>query len=366
MRRNLKDYYEILGVSKDASLAEIKKAYHLLAKKYHPDKNPGNRDSEKRFKEISEAHEVLSNPQKRAKYEQLRQGVGQGFSGFNFGGGGHAHGFQANFEGINLDDLINSFFTGSAGASTFGGGGQTQASYQKGEDRHISLEVPFDIAAKGGKSNIGINQQIKCTACHGSGAEPGTQKPMCNYCQGTGKTQDQQGAFAFTRNCPRCLGSGYLVQTPCSSCNGNGIINKRRQLMITIPSGIQDGQKIKLSGEGYPGRNGGDNGDLYIKISVKYDPNFSRDDIDIVSEVTIDLRQALLGDQINVKTLYGEVSVKIPAGTQPGTTLRIKDHGIERGRRKGHHLVRVNVRLPTKLNSKQKKLLEEFASHGLD
>ena len=367
MRRNLKDYYEILGVSKECSQADIKKAYHSLAKKYHPDKNPGNVEAEKRFKEISESHEILSNPQKRTQYDQLRRAGTSGFGGFNSSQSSPG-GFQSNFnfEGVNLDDLINSFFTGGAGASTFGGGAQAQPRHQKGEDRHISLDVPFVVAAKGGKSTISINQQTKCDTCQGSGAQPGTRQTRCDYCQGSGKTQNQQGAFSFTRTCPHCFGSGKLSQSPCASCQGNGFINKKRQLMVTIPSGIQDGQKIKLASEGYPGRDGGSNGDLYIKISAKPHPEFSRDDIDIISEHTIDLRQALMGGNIDVKTLYGSVTMKIPPGTQPGATLRIKDHGIERGRRKGNHLVRVKIHLPTKLNAKQKKLLEEFASHGLD
>jgi molecular chaperone DnaJ len=261
--RNIKDYYEVLGVSKDASEQEIKNVYHNLAKKYHPDKNPGNKDAEKRFREINEAYEVLSDSQKRKQYDQIRSG---GFSGFPFEGfTGAPGGARGGFKFEALSDLLNSLFTG--GLRGFEDTRETMP--ERGEDQHISLEIPFEVAVKGGKSNITLNKETYCETCNGSGVRPGSGRKKCSACRGTGKVQQQKGAFAFSRPCPKCLGAGAIIQEPCRSCNGKGSYLKKRTLSIAIPVGIQSGQKIKLSGEGHLGNQGGPPGDLYIEVFVK-------------------------------------------------------------------------------------------------
>lgn len=358
----MKDYYEILGVDKEAPDNEIKKVYRRLAKQYHPDKNPNNQDAEKKFKEISEAYEILSDPKKRRKYDRIREYGSQGFfGGENLGqegqGAFHAHDIG------DLNDLINSLF---AGANQFRGASGEQRQPQQGEDIYTKLDIPFEIAAKGGKSNIRLNKETQCEVCKGTGARPKTGTKTCKRCNGTGKVQEQQGAFAFSRTCSSCLGRGSIIKAPCARCQGTGSYKRLRSITVNIPAGIDDGQKIKLSGEGRPGINGGVPGNLYIEVCIQAHPHFKREGINIISEHSVNLKEALLGTKIAVRTLHGRVEVKIPAGVQPGATLRVKGHGIDLHGRKGDYLVRIQVKLPTKLNLRQKKLLEEFAELGLD
>lgn len=381
---NMKDYYEILGIGKEANADDVRKAYRDLAKKYHPDRNPGNADAEKRFKEINESYEVLGNPPKRKQYDQMRDMGGRGFAGFNpfegFGGldfsdfvgksnsagPGASQSGTVNFEDLgDLGDLFSSVFSGtgpftSSSKSTAGATPQTE----KGEDVYIKLDVPFEVAAKGGKSNIRLQKTCTCEDCKGTGAKPGTQS-QCRQCGGTGKIQSRQGAFAVSRPCPGCLGRGYVVQTPCGRCQGNGTYKRPRTLSVNIPAGIQSGQKIKLSGEGKPG-SGGPSGDLYIEVCIQEHSDFQREGNNLISEHIINLRDALLGTKILVKTLTGEVELTVPPGVQPGSILRIPGHGIQAGAHQGDHLARLQVRLPSKLNSRQKELVEELARLGME
>lgn len=370
--RSIKDYYEILGVNKEATEAQIKTAYRDLAKKYHPDKNPGNKEAEKKFKEITEAYEVLSNRQKRSQYDQIRDGsfagtsAGNPFEGFSGVGGQQPFGF----ENLDINDLLNSFFTGGGftpeSPFTNAKGAHERVRPQKGEDIYIKLDVPFVVAAKGGKSNISLNKDVLCATCQGTGISAGGKKKRCSYCNGTGQINEQKGSFTFNRTCPRCVGQGHIIDTPCSVCHGNGFHKTTRKLSVSIPSGLENGQKIKLSGEGRPGLHGGKAGDLYIEVTVLPDRNYTRDGIDIIAEHSIDLKEAILGTKATIPTLHGEVELKIPAGIQPGTMLPIKDHGITQGKRKGDHLVKIQVHIPQKITRKQKELLEEFAALGLD
>lgn len=361
----IKDYYEILGVTKEASQEEIKKTYRELAKKYHPDKNPG-KDAEKRFKEAKEAYEVLSDPQRRSKYDQFRDMGAQGFTGFNpfeeaMGGAGQAQASGFHFEDIgDLGDILGSLFGGRRNPFD---AGMAEAP-QKGENIQLKLDIPFEVAARGGKSNIRINKECMCEDCSGSGVAPGSRKMSCNQCNGTGKVQSQQGRFAFSRVCPRCLGRGVLVQTPCRRCGGNGSYTQPRTFTVNIPGGIESGQKIRLSGEGKPGSTPGTAGDLLIEVQVQPHPEFTRDGLNIISETTINLREALLGTSVPILTMKGQVQLKIPAGIQPESMLRVREHGVELGARTGDHLVRVHVQLPKNLTPRQKELLEEFAKAG--
>ncbi len=362
--RSIKDYYEILGINKESSESQIKTAYRDLAKKYHPDKNPGNKEAEKKFKEITEAYEVLSNTQKRKQYDQFREGGFRGFGPGNPFNAGNMGGTSFDFENMDLSELFNSFFSGE---SVFGSSERGRREKpEKGEDRHIKLDIPFEVAAKGGKSTITLNKDVSCSTCSGTGVTMGGQRKRCSYCNGTGQVQNQKGTFSFQRSCPRCFGQGVLIDSPCQVCHGSGFCKAKRKLTVHIPSGIETGEKIKVSGEGHLGSNGGGAGDLYIEVTVLADSPFSRDGINIISEYTIDLKEAMLGSKAIIRTLQGEVDLKIPAGIQPGRMLRIPGHGISQGRRKGDHLVKIQVHIPEKLTRKQKELLEEFSSLGLE
>lgn len=365
--RGMKDYYEILGVSKDASDAQIKSSYRELAKKYHPDKNPGNKEAEQKFKEIKEAHEVLCDPQKRAQYDQIREYGGRGFAGFNSfengtgaAGRGPFAGGNFRFEDLgDLGSLFSSFFSGGGGRSPFGGDSEMPEN-EMGEDIHIKLNVPFEVAAKGGKSNIRMEKESLCENCHGSGISPGSKKMGCSQCGGRGKVQVAQGLFSFSRPCPRCLGRGTLVQTPCQKCQGSGSQRRPRTFAVNIPAGIESGQKIKIAGEGKPGSPGNRPGNLYIEVVVEQHTQFVRDGLNTISEHTVNLKDALLGCSTSVRTLHGEVTLKIPAGVQPEAMLRVREHGIHQGGRKGDHLVRIHVRLPRSLNAKQAELVRQL------
>ncbi|MBZ4644701.1 MAG: molecular chaperone DnaJ [Petroclostridium sp.] len=350
-----RDYYEVLGVSRGASDDEIKKAYRKLAKKYHPDVNPGNKEAEAKFKEVNEAYEVLSDSQKRARYDQFGHA---GTDPNGFGGGG----FGGGFGDFDLGDIFESFFGGTG----FGTSARRNGP-QKGRDIKSSLEISFEEAAFGVEKEINIFRMENCDVCHGTGAKPGTSPITCSVCKGTGQVQYKQrtpfGQFVNVRTCDHCNGEGKIISNPCTVCHGKGAIRKSRKIKVNIPAGIDDGQTISLRGEGDPGVKGGPSGDLYISIKVRPHPLFQRQGTDVICEIPITFVQAALGAELEVPTLDGKVKYSIPEATQSGTIFRLKGKGIPhiRGYGRGDQYVKVLVEVPKNLSEKQKELLRQFA-----
>jgi len=347
-----KDYYELLGVDRDADQKEIKRAYRKLAKKYHPDTNQ-DKDTSEKFKEISEAYEILSDPDKRARYDQY------GHSGINDQDFNFDDFAQGGFGG--LDDLFNMFGFGG------GGGGRRRNGPRRGADLQYRMETSFEEAAFGGKKEIRIPREEECDRCHGSGAEPGTDVKTCPECNGQGQVRSSQqtpfGQFTQSRVCPKCGGDGKIVEEACHKCNGSGKVRKQRKLTVNIPAGVDTGTRLRMSGEGQAGEKGGPSGDLYIVIDVQDHKIFDRKGDDLYCEVPISFVQATLGDKIKVPTLEGKVQFDIPQGTQPGTTFRLKNKGITHlnGYGRGDQYIKVKVMIPKELDDKQKELLAEFA-----
>jgi molecular chaperone DnaJ len=363
------DYYEILGVKETATQDEIKRAFRDLAKKYHPDKNKGDKLAEKKFKDISRAKEVLTDPKKRAQYDQLRKAGASGWSG-GFGGarGGPQQGWPGgvtmeDFSGLgDLGDMFSQFFGGRAGRDAYAAGGGRAATQSKGEDVYYKLEVPFDTAVKGGKVTISVPTTQECSTCHGSGAQPGSKVVKCPVCNGRGVVESLQGAFQFSRPCQRCLGKGKIIDQPCGSCGGRGAIRRKHRMSVTIPPGVVSGKKMRLAGKGEPSVYGGPAGDLYLEVDVQAHPHFRRKGADILSSVSVDFTEAILGTEVETQSVHGNVKVRIPPGTQPGAQLRLRGQGVALpSGEKGDHLVTVKVQLPRRLTAKQKELLEEFS-----
>ncbi len=356
-----RDYYDVLGVSRTGSPEDFKKAYRKLAVQFHPDKNPGDKKAEEKFKELSEAYEVLSDPQKRQMYDQFGHAGMQGGPG-GFGGG--AGGFEGFGGGATINDIFGDIF-----GDLFGAGGQQgrgrgrRSSGRTGADLKTTLDVTFEEAAFGAEKVITVPKTVRCETCAGSGAKPGTKPITCQQCSGRGEVTFQQGFFAISRTCPRCNGAGQTISDPCRDCSGAGAVKKRSQIAVKIPAGVDSGQRLKLTGEGESGERGGPAGDLYVVINILPHDFFSREDFDVVCEVPVTFSQAALGDEIEVPTLEGKVKLKIPAGTQSHKTLRLKGKGMPKlgayGR--GDQLVRVVVEVPTHLNAEQKDLLKKFA-----
>lgn len=354
-----RDYYDVLGVSKSADATEIKKAYRKLAMKYHPDKNQGDKEAEEKFKEINEAYEVLSDETKRRNYDQFgHEGVnGQGFGGAGgFGGQG--------FGGF--DDIFGDIFGDMFGGG-FGGGRPRRRGPERGADIRQRVNISFEEAAFGKKVQVKINRSEECEECNGSGAKPGTSKKTCPTCNGSGQVQSVQrtpfGNIASTRTCSTCNGDGEVIDSPCTKCHGKGSIRKTKTIEVDIPSGIDEGQMIKLGGQGELGSRGGPRGDLYIEVNVNAHPLFTREGYDVYLEMPITFAQATLGDKIQVPTLDGKVEYEIPEGTQTGTVFRLKGKGIPKLRSnvRGDQYVKVTVEIPKKLNDKQKELVRQFA-----
>lgn len=351
-----KDYYEVLGVEKNASEAEIKKAFRKLARQYHPDVNPGNAEAEAKFKEVNEAYEVLSDKSKRAQYDQFGHAAfGQGAGDGGFGGFGGFGG--ADFGGFG--DIFEAFF---------GGGGQRRRGPAKGADLRYNLEISFEEAAFGLERDIDVPRTERCEQCHGSGAAPGTEPRTCPKCNGMGQIQFTQstafGRFVQTRPCDQCGGDGRIVETPCSECGGSGFVRRTRKIHVKIPGGVDNGSRLRVTGEGEPGERGGPNGDLYVYIKVKPHKLYKREGNDVITEVKVSFPQAALGDEIEVPTLEGKVKLKVPEGTQSGTFFRLRGKGIPdvHGYGRGDQHVKVTVVTPTKLTDEQKKLLHQLAS----
>nr|WP_297279672.1 molecular chaperone DnaJ [uncultured Butyricicoccus sp.] len=360
-----RDYYEVLGVSKSASDEDIKKAHRKLAKKYHPDLNRDNPEAAEKFKELNEAYEVLSDKDKRARYDQFgfagvdpNYGAGQGGFGGGFGG----------FDMGDLGDIFGSFFGGG-----FGGSSRSRRNApQRGETLQQRIILSFEEAAFGCEKEISINRIESCEDCGGTGAEQGSSVETCSNCRGSGMvTQTQRtplGMFQTQAACPNCRGTGKIIRKPCKKCSGTGKVRKSRTLKVKIPAGIDDGQSIQLRGQGNAGTNGGPNGDVIVTIAIRPHPIFNRDGNNVICDIPISFPQAALGDTLQVPTIDGKVEYTIPEGTQNGTVFRLKGKGIQNvnGRGRGDQYVRVTIEVPTRLTEHQKRLLRDFESSTTD
>lgn len=360
MPEQKRDYYEVLGVAKTATDEELKKAYRRLAKEYHPDLHPGDAAAEAKFKEVNEAYEVLSDEQKRRRYDQY------GHAGVdpNFGAGGYG---GYNMGDIDLGDLFGSFFGGGFGG--FGGGGQraNPNAPQKGDTLRAAVSVSFEEAAFGCTKEISLSRSETCDDCHGSGCASGTTAETCPDCRGTGVIRVQRGGGAFTfatsAPCTRCKGTGKIIHTPCSTCHGSGAVRKQRKITVSIPAGIDNGQAISLRGQGGAGTNGGPAGDLLISVTVRPSDKFRRDGTAVYYDQTVTFAQAALGAKLTIPTIDGDVEYDLPEGTQPGTVFRLRGKGIPAvgGRGRGDQFVTVNIRVPTSLSITQRDALRSYA-----
>lgn len=342
-----RDYYEVLGVGRGASESDIKRAYRRLAVQYHPDKNPDDREAEEKFKEAAEAYSVLSDAQKRARYDRF------GHAGMGGAAGG---GFDPGF--TNIEDIFDLFGFGDM----FGGGGR-RTTVQRGADLRYDYQITLEEAAEGKDAKIEIPRLETCESCSGKGTAEGTDPETCITCSGSGQTRYQQGFFSVMRTCPNCSGKGQIIKDPCAECRGQGRLEKKKTLELKIPAGVDSGSRLRVGGEGESGVNGGPNGDLYVFISVKAHETFERQGSNLYTSAPISFAQAALGAEIEVKTLDGEETLKVPAGTQTGTVFRIKGEGMPvlGGRGKGDLFVAVTLVTPKSLTKEQRKLLEKLA-----
>lgn len=363
----MEDLYKILGVDKSATQAEIKKAYRKLARKYHPDANPDNKDAEAKFKEISAAYDVLSDPDKRKQYD-----AGPAFFGAGGPGGAGAQGFDPSM----FKDMFGGGYGGrgaGGGAGGFadifdmfggaGGYGGQGGGATRGSDLTFILNLSFDDALKGVTTKISVDKNVQCPVCHGSGAEPGTSPVTCPECGGRGVIAQNQGFFALSAPCPRCGGHGTIIEHPCQRCSGGGQVRATKKYTVKIPAGIKSGNKIRLKGKGQPSPSGGPPGDLYVKVEVAASPMFHRRGDDLLINVPVTFPEAALGAKVEVPTTNGNISLKVPKGTQNGRVLRVKGKGAPRmkGGGSGDLLVKIRVDVPTDLNKTQKKALEEYS-----
>ena len=351
-----RDYYEVLGVDKGADKDTIKKSYRKLAMKYHPDRNPDNKEAEAKFKEASEAASILLDDDKKRRYDQF------GHAGVDGQAGGFGGGFEG-FEGFSdLGDIFGDIF-----GDILGGGGRRRGGRRSraraGADLQMVLDVDFEEAVFGAEKEIEIGRNIGCDVCDGSGAKPGTSPQTCDMCHGHGEIRRQQGFFTMSQTCPKCSGSGQVIVDKCVKCHGRGAVKKSTKLSVKLPAGIDDGQRLKLSGEGDAGIHGGPSGDLYVLIRIKEHEFFERDGFDIHCDIPISFSQAALGAEIEVPTLSGRVSVKIPAGTQSGKRMRLKAKGVAKlgGYGFGDQILGITVETPTKLSTEQRELFDQLA-----
>lgn len=365
-----RDYYEVLGVSKTATDEELKKAYRKLAKKYHPDANPDNKEeAEAKFKEVNEAYETLSDPQKRRMYDQFGHNGPQGFGGAGgpFGGGNYYSYTSSGFDGFSdfgdLGDIFSSFFGGGARA-----GARQQKGPRKGADLNLNLEITFEEAFLGVEKQISITRPETCDVCHGSGAKPGTTVTKCAVCNGTGTVKQVQntilGQMQTTRTCTNCHGTGEVIKEPCDNCKGKGTVRKQPKIRVKIPAGIDDNQTVVLKGEGEPGEKGGPKGDLYITVRIKRSNVFTRQGTTVSCEIPITITQATLGANLKIPMVDGSTEIyTIPEGTQTGTKFTIKERGFKslNSNSRGNFVFTVVVQTPKRLNKEQRELIEKLA-----
>jgi molecular chaperone DnaJ len=347
-----RDYYETLGLSRDADDESIKSAFRKLAKEYHPDRNPGDAEAEQRFKEVNEAYEALKDPQRRAAYDRF------GHAAFDGGFGGDAHGFGGDFS-ASMSDIFDDLF----GEFMGGRRGRSRTARERGSDLRYNMEITLDEAYTGKTAQIRVPTGVTCETCSGSGAKPGTSPTQCRTCGGIGKVRASQGFFTIERVCPSCQGRGEMIQDPCTACHGSGRITRERTLSVTIPAGVEDGTRIRLAGEGEAGLRGGPPGDLYIFLSIKPHEFFQRDGADLFCRVPVSMTTAALGGQIEVPTVDGgRGRVKIPEGTQTGRQIRLKGKGMPvlRSKATGDMYIQVEVETPKNLTRKQRDLLKQF------
>ena len=360
MAENKRDYYEVLGVDKNADDAALKKAYRVLAKKYHPDTNPGNAEAEQKFKEASEAYAVLSDPEKRRQYDQF------GHAAFEQGGGGYGGGFGGfDFNGGDMGDIFGDIF-----GDLFGGGGRRRGANQgpmQGANVRASVRITFEEAISGCEKELELNLKDECSKCHGTGAKPGTSPETCPKCGGRGQVvYTQQSLFGTVQNvqtCPECHGSGKIVKDKCPDCNGTGYISSRKKIKVTIPAGIDNGQSIRIREKGEPGTNGGPRGDLLVEVIVGRHPIFQRQDMNIYSTVPMSFAQAALGGDIRISTVDGDIIYTVKPGTQTDTKVRFKGKGVPSLRNKnvrGDHYVTLVIKTPEHLSAEAKDLLRKF------
>lgn len=360
MAKTKRDYYEVLGLAREASADEVKKAYRRLAVQYHPDKNPGDHTAEDKFKELGEAYDVLSDPDKRSAYD--RYGHAAFAQGAGAGAGAGGGGFHDPF------DVFREVF-GSSGGGIFeqffgGGGGRTDSEgRQRGSDLRYDMQITLEEAALGCEKEIELTKLDACTKCSGSGAESGSRAMNCPMCGGRGQVISSRGFFQVSQTCPRCRGTGHVIEKPCKSCEGEGRIEARSRIKLKIPAGIMDGSRLRSSRNGEAGIRGGAPGDLYVVIHIKEHKVFDREEDDLYCEVPVSFATAALGGEIQVPTLEGKAMLKVPAGTQSGTVFKLRGKGMPviNSSTRGDLMVRVLVEVPTKLNSQQRKKLEEFA-----
>ena len=364
-----RDYYEVLGVSRDADDAALKKAYRALAKKYHPDTNPGNAEAAEKFKEASEAYSVLSDPQKRQQYDQFGHAA--------FGGGADGAGGFGGFGGFDFNWADMGDMFGDIFGDLFGGGRSRRANNgpMRGANVRASVRITFDEAVKGCEKELTLNLKEECETCHGTGAKPGTSPQTCPKCGGKGQvTYTQQSIFGMVRNvqtCPDCNGTGKIIKEKCSACHGSGYMTKKKTIQVSIPAGIDNGQSIRIRGKGEPGTNGGERGDLLVEVIVSQHPIFKRQDMDVFSTVPISFARAALGGTIRIATVDGQVEYEVKPGTQTDTRVRLRGKGIPSLRNKnmrGDHYVTLVVQVPTSLNAEQREALRHFDNvmNGID
>jgi molecular chaperone DnaJ len=362
----VKNFYDILGVPENAAEDEIKAAYRKLARKYHPDRNTDDPNAESRFKEISEAYDTLSDKDKRKQYDLFRKG---GFGGF---GGGGAGGANFNFNGADFSSIFNQMFSGGMGGMGGGGFGPNFSSRSStsssrtrrrapGEDRTLKLNVPFDVVLKGGTANLKVDTDVECKDCKGTGSANGRPPQSCPQCHGSGQSARSLGGFSMAAPCERCFGTGEIVEAPCKRCHAAGAVAEKKTISVDIPQGISDGEKLRIAGMGKRGANGGARGDLFVEIRSEMPAGLTRDGLDIRSDVEVPMVMAALGGRIAVKTAHGTIEVDVPAGVQPGKTMRLPNQGLHRGSRTGSHLMTTRVRIPGGLSDAQRELLLHFA-----